>query len=423
MPPLENKGGGTSGDVPGGSRTAGTIDPTVSRSADNRISGDDDLKRVFLLMITMMLCICLCLGGIGTTARAEYGGAAAKAERALCLQAACEPGKLLALEDWARPGTSGSDWMAFVFAVNGVSEAYDSYLKGLESFVTERYAEQDCLDTVLATDYHRVALTVLALGGDPRAFGKNRAGTPVDLVADGVWNFGEDVGKQGLNGSVYALILLDAGGYDAPAGSTVDRQWLLEQILAQQNEDGGFGFVPGYSDVDMTAMTLTALAPYAAEYTTETDRALGYLSDVQERDGEFVSFGAVNAESAAQTVLALCTLGIDPETDGRFIKEGTTLIDVLDRYRLSDGTYAHVMGDTTDAMATEQALLAVTGLDRLREGGPRVYDLTEYTPPETGEGNGGKLAAPIAAAAVVIIAAGTAIAIHGRKRRHADADE
>ena len=373
--------------------------------------------------MVLVLCGFMFLGCITTPAGAEEASAAATAEQALCAQAGCERGKLLALEDWARPGNSGSDWMAFVFAVNGVEEEYGVYLKGLERFVTERYAEQGCLDPVLATDYHRIALTVLALGGDPRAFGKEADGEPVDLVADGVWDFCGELGAQGLNGYVYALILMDAGGYDAPAGSAVDRQWLLERILANQNEDGGFGFIPGYSDVDMTAMTLTALAPYAAEYTTETDRALGYLSDIQERDGEFVSFGAVNAESAAQTVLALCTLGIDPETDGRFIKEGTTLIDVLDRYRLSDGTYAHVMGDTTDAMATEQALLAVTGMERMRTDGPRVYDLTEYTPPETGEGNGGKLAAPIAAAAVVIIAAGTTIAIHGRKRRHADADK
>ncbi|MBR6951043.1 MAG: terpene cyclase/mutase family protein [Oscillospiraceae bacterium] len=380
------------------------------------------MKRCFQGILAMAACLCLCLAWIGTPARAEEASAAVMAEQALCVRAGCEPGKLLAHEGWARPGNSGSDWMAFVFAVNGVEEQYGVYLKGLEKYVTERYAEQDCLDPVLATDYHRVALTVLALGGDPRAFGRDRDGKPVDLVADGVWDFCGELGAQGLNGFVYALILMDACGCEAPADSSVDRQWLLDRILSDQNGDGGFGFVPGYSDVDMTAMTLTALAPYAAEHSAECERALEYLAACQDEDGEFVSFGAANAESAAQTMLALCSLGVDPEKEQRFIKNGVTLPDVLERYRLADGTYAHVTGDTTDAMATEQALLAMTALARLRDGGPRVYDLTAHIPPTDAGGDALRIAAPIAA--VLLIAAATAgIVIFGRKKKHADADK
>ncbi|MBQ8025713.1 MAG: terpene cyclase/mutase family protein [Oscillospiraceae bacterium] len=379
------------------------------------------MRKKWIMCLALLLCVCcLC-----SAASAAGGSAAQQAEQAFCKIAGCKTGELLAQEDWMSAGNSGSDWMAFVFAVNGVPEKYGSYLSALETYVTQQYARQGCLDTVLATEYHRIALSVLALGGDPTAFGTDGNGKSVDLVADGVWNFKAGVSKQGLNGLVYALITLDAKGYAVPADAKIDRQWILNQILALQNEDGGFGFMPGRSDVDMTAMTLTALAPYKELYMEQIESALRFLSVQQGDDGQYLGFGEPNAESVAQVILALSSLGIDPAQDERYRKNGVTLPEALDAFRLEDGTYCHIQGDPSDPMATEQALMALTALNRLRSGGSRLYDFTNYVAPIVEKSNSHPLKAVIlTAAGVVVLAAVTTAVITGiRRKKHAITDQ
>ena len=98
-------------------------------------------------------------------------------------------GSLLDQEDLLPAGDSLSDWVALTLALSGEKDAYSAYLTRLETYVTEQYSEYGCLDDMRATEYHRIGLTVLALGGDPTSFGKDADQNPVDLVADGVWNF------------------------------------------------------------------------------------------------------------------------------------------------------------------------------------------------------------------------------------------
>ena len=90
------------------------------------------------------------------------------------------------------------------------------------------------------------------------------------------------------------------------------------------------------SDVDLTAMAVQALAPYYnSEETYEitrykkqetktvrqaVDAALTCLSESQRDDGGFVSWNMNNSESCCQVIVALCSLGIDPCGDSRFIK-------------------------------------------------------------------------------------------------------
>ena len=76
------------------------------------------------------------------------------------------------------------------------------------------------------------------------------------------------------------------------------------------------------SDVDMTAMALTSLAPYQEETDIKAavDAPLTYLSDAQQADGGFMSWGAANSESCAQVIVALTALGIDSAADSRFVK-------------------------------------------------------------------------------------------------------
>ena len=144
----------------------------------------------------------------------------------------------------------------------GANESYDAYLAALERHVTERYAEQGTLDALMATEYSRTILTVSMLGGDPSAFGTRPDGTAIDLLNDGVWNFAGELGAQGLNGLIFALLAADAGPSPEPEQAKNTRAGIVEAICAAQEPDGGFGLVSGASEADMTAMALQALAPY-----------------------------------------------------------------------------------------------------------------------------------------------------------------
>lgn len=161
-----------------------------------------------------------------------------------------------------RPLTAGdsvSDWLAVASGRAGLQRP--DYLRDLESYVTSMYRENGGLDRIKATEWHRITLAVLAQGGDPTAFGRDREGKPIDLVAEGTYNWSRSrsLGAQGLNGWIFALITLDSGGFAVPEGAAYTREDMRRAILSAQTEEGAFGLSAGTADVDITAMALQAL--------------------------------------------------------------------------------------------------------------------------------------------------------------------
>ena len=292
-------------------------------------------------------------------------------------------------------GDSVSDWVAIAVSRAGTEGDTSAYRKALERYVTRMYREQGGLDRLRATEWQRTALTALALGADPTAFGRDKNGRSVNLLADGVYQFtaAKSLGTQGLNGWIFGLIALDSARFAVPEDAVYTRATILQALVAAQEPEGGFGLTVGNSDVDLTAMTLQALAPYQNSTVTYTGtsgesvtirevvrRALAWLSDQQTAEGDFISWDAANLESTAQVIIALCSLGVDPATDARFVKNGISAVDGLMRYRLDDGTFRHILTDGSDVMATEQALLAQEAMERLSAARRSLYDFREEMP-------------------------------------------
>ena len=370
------------------------------------------MKRI----LTAILCLCLCFG----TVRAASEAPAVQAERALAEKCGVSAGQLLADRNTLPAGSSGSDWLAMAFALGGVPERYQTYRQALEDYVTDCYAKEGSLSTTKATEYHRIALTVLALGGAPTAFGKKPDGSSVNLIAEGTYAFAGTLGAQGLNGWIFALIALDAGNDPVPEGAAVTRDTIRAAILAAQEPDGGFGLTTGASDVDITAMALQALAPYEADCADAVGRALTYLSGQQTEDGGFVSYGDENPESCAQVLIALTALGIDPDRDDRFVKNGKTAENAMDRYLRPDGTYRHSLTETkANMIATAQALLAKAALAKSRSGGGRLYDMTGVTAPAESKAGVSPLWVLIPVG-IVGAAAGAAVGV--RRKRNGKTD-
>ena len=126
--------------------------------------------------------------------------------------------------------------------------------------------KEDSMMRLRISDIHRMALTVIACGGDPENFGTDPDGNPINLIHDTVWNSNScwgDPGDQGINGYIWALLTIDAKNYQEPEGAEWTREKLVSELLSRQLADGGFGLIKtDPSDVDLTSMVLTALAPY-----------------------------------------------------------------------------------------------------------------------------------------------------------------
>ncbi len=377
------------------------------------------LRNIMAGAAALVLALTLCVTAFGETrAYSDMAASIAAAEKAQMGVAQDAP---LLTEEKLPAGSSVSDWTALAMARAGIADDYAGYLARLQAYVERQYAENGGLHAVKATEYHRIALTAAALGGDPAAFGAKPDGTAIDLVAEGTYNWQgeEDLGGQGLNGWIFALLTMDAVGAEVPADARYSRQDMLDAIVSAQLPDGGFSLGGGAMDVDITAMALQALAPYREQYQEVIDAALNALSAAQTVTGGFESWGAQSSESCAQVILALTALNIDPTADERFQKNQRNVVEALMDFRLSDGGFAHEKDGPLDAMACEQAMQALTAMALRQQGEGRFFDLTaahpvqlETTPDtdtETPAESGGSF--PVLPVVLIVIAVVIAMAL------------
>ena len=263
-----------------------------------------------------------------------------------------------------------------------LSEAYiAAYYEKVVAYVKANIGSDGILrkpddkNTPVITDNERIILALTAIGKDPTNVGGEnllKALQNKDIMKV------TDTSNTDINGLVMGLLALNSRNY------TSDTSWLVQAVLAQQNEDGSWrasADTKPVGDVDMTAMALQALAPYYKDGGNETvntavEKALNWLS------GKYRS-GYDSSESCAQVVIALSALNLDANTDARFTKtvEGKTLsvLGNLLQYRVAEnGGFKHQFADkAVNEMATEQALCAMAAYARFTEKANALYDMTD----------------------------------------------
>ena len=270
----------------------------------------------------------------------------------------------------------GGDWLVFGLARSGLKvpqKYFDTYYKNVEDYIVS-------VDGVLSrkknTEYSRVILALTAIGKNPA----DAAGFNLLLP---LGDFDETV-RQGVNGVIFALLALDSGGYEIPeapeAETQATRELYVGELLRREIPDGGWTLTGGEPDVDITAMTLQALAKYRdqAAVAAAVERGLAVLSSLQEPDGGYTSWGSSNSESVAQVIVALTELGV-PLDDERFTKNGITVEDALLRFAQENGAFVHVRDGSggDDGLATEQAFYALAAIHRAETGETTLYDMTD----------------------------------------------
>lgn len=245
-----------------------------------------------------------------------------------------------------------------------------------------------------ATSRQKYALTLLACGG-------------TDAYVSAVME--DSIGQQGVMSWVFGLHLLN-NGCTSSAHTT---QSVVSHLLSLRLSDGGWAVSGTHSDADVTAMVLQALAPHQADaqVAAAVQSALDMLSARQLEEGDFASYGVPSAESTAQVLTALCCLGIDPMQDARFIKNGRTLLQALDLYRLPDGSYSHTRGGSASKTAAIQSFLALAAHQRFTTGQGSIYLLDPPTAPAALRWQ------HVAAAVIAILALLCCIALLALKKR------
>ena len=264
----------------------------------------------------------------------------------------------------------GGEWLVIGLARSGHGVSGDYYSQAA-AFVRENIDENQRLHPAKSTENSRLILALTAIGKDVTDVeGHNLLLGLTDMAY---------LQKQGINGPIWALIAFDCGNYPIPAGN-VTRENLISTILAAQLSDGGWALTGEVSDPDMTGMALQALAPYYEKnplVKAAVGKALEALSRMQGEDGSFASIDGPSSESVAQVIVALTALGIDPDQDARFVKNGYSAWNALLSYYIPGGGFRHVPDGELDGMATEQAYYAMTAYQRMKEGKKALYDMTD----------------------------------------------
>ncbi len=256
----------------------------------------------------------------------------------------------------AQPGT-GEEWYVIALRQSGAGYDYTAYREALEKKVSEEKIAS-------ASSRERIALTLLALEGGE------------DYIAEVM---DSSIGELGLMSWVYGLHLFRNGAQS----TKVTEEEVISHLLQEQKPDGGWCIIGDYGDVDVTAMTISALSGYMEreDVSAAVEKAVAFLSERQHDNGGYASVGEENPESACQVLCACANIGIDALKDERFIKNGQTILDFIKGFKTDDhGMYAHFADGDANAVATIQVFYSLTAYTRFLEGKGPLFIFDEPLP-------------------------------------------
>lgn len=257
----------------------------------------------------------------------------------------------------------GGEWSVIALARSGKLSADKAAKYYSELCDAVKANGSDRLSDRKSTENSRVIIALSALG-------KNSADVAGYNLLSGLDDM-DYITAQGINAAIFALIAFDTTDYNA-----VTHDELITYIV--DNMTGkGWALAGDAADVDLTAMAIQALAPYAADEKVNAaiDSGLEFLAESLDENARYAN----GSESTSQVLIALAALGIDPLTDSRFIVDGITLIDALESYAVGNG-YSHTLGGEVNYMATEQAALALTAFNLSKEDSS-LYEMSAKAEP------------------------------------------
>jgi len=177
--------------------------------------------------------------------------------------------------------------------------------------------------------YGSKILAVLAMGQDPsNIWGR-------DLISELI-NRMDEMGSFGTpTDQMYGMMALDAVDADYNVALAI------VSLTGMQNEDGGFGYAVGTSDIDSTCVALMAMANHMDDLIVQTSiqRALSYIKGQQLATGGFPSWGDENSNTISRVMSGLTAVGEDIFAT-KWLYDGKSMFDALQAYELEGHNYS-----------------------------------------------------------------------------------
>ncbi|MBE7029178.1 MAG: DUF4430 domain-containing protein [Ruminococcaceae bacterium] len=283
------------------------------------------------------------------------------------------------MEGIAAQTTSTNNWESFM-----AMAAYEK-VRPLGSKLTDR-AKQNMINNSLSdistenpgeSAYSKAILDMHSIGINPQKIYPVNSNKPVDAVA----GLNSVSHSSAIWTAAYTLLSYQQGDYSI---GTQEAD-LVTALLDTQLENGGWTSWET-AEADATGMAILALAAYYNEnddVKTAVDKSILYLSEVQLDNGGFGGTWGENANNAACVIMGLCAIGINPDTDIRFIKNGKSVLDRLLDFALENNSgFGLNAGDTAvNAYATQQGFPALIAVYQVIKNGTayNVYDFSSNT--------------------------------------------
>ena len=268
--------------------------------------------------------------------------------------------------------SAGGEWTVMGLARAGkiTSDYKNIYKRNLKNTLDSCKGE---LATRNYTEYSRTVIALTSIGANPYNF------YGYDVISPLAES--DRVVKQGLNGLAYALIALNSGEYDVNPrseyeGTIGNREKYKDLLIESEIPGGGWSMFGKKADVDMTAISIQALAPYFRrnhKVKLAINRGINWLSKKQKKSGAFESMGNENCESTSQVLTAISALGLSVK-DKRFIKNNNTILDGLMKY-YDNGGFKHTDNTLVNQMSTDQAFYALVAYRNSLANDPPLFNM------------------------------------------------
>lgn len=247
------------------------------------------------------------------------------------------------------------------------------------------------------TDCDKIILALSAIGVDATQLYPVNSNTAINAI--GRLNAVQQ--STSAWSAPYTLAAYNSGDY----ASDSYEQTLVDALLNSQQENGCWN---EFGTIDTTANVIAGLSYYCDDPSVQeaVNKAVEYLSVQQKSNGVFDDgqtgpyAAGENANSTAMAIVGLTAVGINPDTDERFIKNGKSVLDGLLSFALNDNSgFGYTNNTSLNAGATEQAFRALIAAAQVMKTGEayNIYDFSgnDVQPGRaTGEGEVQKPSAP-----------------------------
>jgi len=283
------------------------------------------------------------------------------------------------LDGIATQTTNTNNWESFM-AMAAYEKARPLGLKLTDS------AKQNMINTSLGNisaenpnelAYSKAILDMHSIGINPKEIYPVNQNTPVDAVA----GLNSVSHSSAIWTAAYTLLAYQQEDYS----SGTQEADLVAALLDKQLPNGGWTAFET-AEADATGVAILALAAYCNkndDARAAINKAIIHLSEVQLDNGGFDGTWGENANNAACVIMGLCAVGINPDTDARFIKNGNSVLDRLLDFALENNSgFGFNVGDTTiNAYATQQGFPALIAAYQVIKNGKayNVYDFSKNT--------------------------------------------